>query len=84
MDQDGGATLIHRLIGPVRVPADAVGRPVRLKLAGFAHRFRKGHRVRLVLCTTDQTSYNAEVADLLTITTGAGSTFTLPARLPAR
>ena len=74
----GEATLIHRLIAPVRVPADAAGRPVRIKLAGFAHRFGTGHRVRLVLCTTDQTSYNAKVADLLTVVTGAGSTFTLP------
>jgi ABC-2 type transport system ATP-binding protein len=76
--RDGSATLIHRLIAPVRVPAAAVGDPVRIKLAGFAHRFRKGHQVRLVLCSTDQTSYNAKVADVLTVTTGPGSTFTLP------
>lgn len=75
---DGGAALIHRLVSPVRVPADAVGDPVRIKLAGFAHRFRKGHRVRLVLCSTDQTSYNSKVADVLTVVTGKGSTFTLP------
>lgn len=75
---DDSATLIHRLIAPVRVPAAAVGDPVRIKLAGFAHRFKKGHRVRLVLCSTDQTSYNAKVADVLTVTTGRGSTFTLP------
>ncbi len=77
----GGLTLIHRLIAPVRVPAGAVGKPVRIRLAGFAHRFRKGHRVRLVLCSTDQTSYNAKVADVLTVVTGAGSTFTLPGRI---
>lgn len=82
VDKGGDATLIHRLIAPVRVPADAVGRPVHIKLAGFAHRFARGHRVRLVLCTTDQTSYNAKVADVLTVVTGAGSTFTLPGRLP--
>jgi ABC-2 type transport system ATP-binding protein len=76
---DGSTTLIHRLIAPVRVPAGAVGKPVRLKLAGFAHRFGKGHQVRLVLCSTDQTSYNSKVADVLTVTTGKGSTFTLPA-----
>lgn len=78
---DGSANLIHRLIAPVRVPSGAVGMPVRIKLAGFAHRFDKGHRVRLVLCSTDQTSYNSKVADVLTVTTGAGSTFTLPGRL---
>jgi ABC-2 type transport system ATP-binding protein len=77
----GGVTLIHRLVAPVRVPASAVGDPVRIKLLGFAHRFGKGHRVRLVLCSTDATSYNAKTADVLTVTTGPGSTFTLPARV---
>ncbi len=77
----GGTTLIHRLISPVRVPAGAVGRPVHLRLAGFAHRFARGHRARLVLATTDLTSYNAKVADVLTLSTGPGSTFTLPGRL---
>ena len=77
----GGASLIHRLIAPVRVPASAVGAPVQIKLLGFAHRFGKGHRVRLVLCSTDATSYNSKVADVLTVTTGTGSTFTLPARV---
>lgn len=77
---DGSETLINRLISPVRVPADAVGDPVRLKLPGFVHRFRPGHRVRLVLASTDQTSYNSKVADVLTVTTGSGSTFTLPGR----
>jgi putative CocE/NonD family hydrolase len=78
---DDTATLVHRLIAPVRVPAAAVGDPVRIKLAGFAHRFEKGHRVRLVLCSTDQTSYNAKVADVLTVATGPGSTFTVPGRV---
>ncbi|WP_341927888.1 CocE/NonD family hydrolase [Nocardioides psychrotolerans] len=74
----GASTLIHRLIAPVRVPANAVGDPVRIRLAGFAHRFRAGHRVRLVLCSTDQTSYNATTADVIEVRTGRGSTFTLP------
>jgi ABC-2 type transport system ATP-binding protein len=77
---NGDTTLIHRLITPVRVPAGAVGDPVRIKLAGFAHRFAKGHKVRLVLCSTDQTSYNSKTPDVLTVTTGPGSTFTLPGR----
>ena len=81
VDAAGNVTLIHRLIAPVRVPAAAVGQPVDIKLAGFAHRFARGHRVRLVLCSTDQTSYNAKVADVLTVLTGPGSTFTLPGRV---
>ena len=76
----GATTLIHRLIAPVRVPAAAVGSPVRITLPGFAHRFRRGHAVRLMLCSTDLTSYNAKVADVVTVTTGAGSTFTLPGK----
>ena len=75
---DGSVELIHRLIAPVRVPAAAVGEPVDLALAGFAHRFDAGHSARLVLATTDQTSYNAKVADVVTVTTGPGSLFRLP------
>jgi ABC-2 type transport system ATP-binding protein len=73
---DGSATLIHRLITPVRVPKGYGDRPVRVRLLGFAHRFGAGHRVRLVLCTTDLTSYNAKVADRVTVR--SGSTFRLP------
>jgi predicted acyl esterase len=79
---DGSATLIHRLIAPVRVPAGDVVKPVDLKLLGFAHRFAKGHAVRLTLASTDATSYNAKVPDQITVATGAGSTFTLPGVLP--
>ncbi|CAN5280741.1 hypothetical protein BH09ACT12_BH09ACT12_20120 [soil metagenome] len=75
---NGSAELIHRLIAPVRVPAAAVGKPVDFALAGFAHRFDAGHSAGLVLCTTDATSYNAKIADVLTVTTGPRSLFRLP------
>ncbi|MBK5307306.1 MAG: hypothetical protein JJD92_11520 [Frankiaceae bacterium] len=75
---DGSATLIRRLISPVRVPAGAVSAPVDIKLLGFAHRFAKGHAVRLTLASTDATSYNNKTPDQITVATGAGSTFTLP------
>lgn len=78
---DGSATLIHRLIAPVRVPAAAVSAPVNLKLLGFAHRFAAGHAARLVLASTDTTSYNNKMPDVITVHTGTGSTFTLPGRL---
>jgi len=80
VDAAGAATLIHRLISPVRVPAAEVGRPVDLKLLGFAHRFAKGHSARLTLAATDATSYNAKTPDIITLTS-TGSTFTLPGRL---
>ena len=75
---DGSATLIHRLIAPVRIPTSALSKPVDIKLAGFVHRFAVGHRARLTLATTDTTSYNSKVPDVITITAGSGSTFTLP------
>ena len=84
VDASGTATLIHRLIAPVRVPAAEVGQPVDLKLLGFAHRFAKGHSARLTLAATDATSYNAKVPDVITVRS-AGSTFTLPGQaVPGR
>ena len=79
---DGTATLIHRLISPVRVPSADLAQPVTFNLLGFAHRFDAGHRVRLVLAATDQTSYNNKVADAITVATGPGSTFSLPVSAP--
>jgi len=84
VDAAGTATLIHRLIAPVRVPAAEVGQPVDLKLLGFAHRFAEGHRARLTLAATDTTSYNAKAPDAIMVTS-TGSTFTLPGQVvPAR
>ncbi|MCW2706915.1 MAG: hypothetical protein JWM22_757 [Frankiales bacterium] len=76
---DGTAALIHRLIAPVRIPSSALGKPVDIKLLGFAHRFAKGHSLRLVLATTDATSYDNKAPDVVTISTGAGSTLTVNA-----
>ena len=73
----GATTLIHRLIAPARIPTSALSRPVTVKLLGFAHRFEKGHSLRLVLATTDLTSLNNKVADVITVTTGPGSTLTV-------
>ncbi len=80
VDASGNATLIKRLIAPVRVPAADVGKPVEFNLVGFAHQFAKGHSVRLSIAATDLTSYNAKVPDLITITTGGGdpASFSLP------
>lgn len=75
---DGSATLIHRLVSPARIPNAALDKPVTIKLLGFAHRFRKGHSVRLTLASTDATSYNNVVADRITVETGPGAVFRLP------
>ena len=78
---DGGATLIHRLIAPVRVPAGASATRCGSGWPASPTASTPGHGVRLVLCATDQTSYNAKVADVLTVRTGGGSTFTLPGQV---
>lgn len=80
---DGSATLIRRMIAPARIPNSALSRPVDLKLIGFAHRFAAGHRLRLTLATTDATSYNNKVADVITVATGSGNTLTINTVVPA-
>jgi hypothetical protein len=78
---DSTAELVHRMVAPVRVPADAVDEPVDVALVGFAHRFEAGHAVRLVLSSTDMAYRNSPVPDAITLTPGPVSTFSLP--LPA-
>lgn len=79
---DGSAELIHRLIAPVRVPEANLSDAIDINLLGFAHRFEAGNRVRLVLSTTDQTSYNAKLLDTITVTSGGvdPAYFDLPTR----
>lgn len=67
---DGSAELIRRRIAPVRVPIADVGSPIDIRLTGMSHLFRAGHSVRLVLATTDQTSFNQRLPDSITVTTG--------------
>ncbi|GAB2771126.1 hypothetical protein GCM10027020_25230 [Nocardioides salsibiostraticola] len=81
VDRNGRAELVHRLISPVRVPASEVGKPVTFAFTGFAHRFARGHRVRIVLASTDSTSYNAKTADTITVRTGKQSVFVLPGKM---
>lgn len=76
---DGGATLIHRLIAPVRVPAGHSG-AVDMTLDGFAHRFDRGHAVRFEVAATDLTSLNGRLPDVVTLTQGGPdpASFSLP------
>lgn len=78
---DGSAELVHRLVAPVRVPSAALAEPVDIALLGFAHQFAAGHAAQLVLSTTDMAYRNNPAPDVVTVATGAGSTFALP--LPA-
>ena len=75
---DGTATLIHRLIAPLRVPSARLRPWVDVKLLGFAHRFEPGHSIRVAFAATDATSFNNPVPDVITLATGTGTTFTLP------
>ncbi|WP_427918867.1 CocE/NonD family hydrolase [Streptomyces sp. cg40] len=48
---DGTATLVHRLVAPVRIPD--VTKSFTVTLPGIVHRFDKGHRLRFVIAASD-------------------------------
>jgi hypothetical protein len=58
VDESGTATLPRNLVSSARV-AD-VTKPVSIELPGIAHRFAKGHTIRLVLTTSDH-AYHGNV-----------------------
>ena len=75
---DGSVTLVHRLVSPVR--AASLDRPVRIHLPGIVHRFPAGHRIRLVLATTDQAYLSSRAAHVVTVVNdpAAPNVLTLP------
>ncbi|MBW3661525.1 MAG: hypothetical protein KY469_00375 [Actinobacteria bacterium] len=77
---DGTATLLRRQVAPARIPTEALTEPVTLRLVGTSWRFEEGHRLRLVLASTDTAFYNERLADVLTVssTTDAPSALRLP------
>jgi hypothetical protein len=78
VDADGNATLPQNLLSAVRV-AD-VTKPVEIELPGIAHRFAKGHVMRLVVATSNATNHGNNFAGPVSITADkvAASTLTLP------
>jgi ABC-2 type transport system ATP-binding protein len=62
---DGTVELIRRLVAPARL--DGTSGKVRLYLPGIVHRFATGHRLRLVVATTDQAYVSSRAAHVLTI-----------------
>ena len=62
---DGSKTLVHKLISPVRV-AD-VTQPVHIQLPAVVHRFDAGHRLQLVLASTDAAYKNAYAVQPVTV-----------------
>jgi ABC-2 type transport system ATP-binding protein len=75
---DGSTTLIRRLVAPVRVPSTA--RPLHVYLPGIVHRFATGHRLRLVVATTDQAYLSSRAPHVLSIVNdpAAPNVLTLP------
>ena len=77
---DGTETLIRRMVAPARIPTDALAEPVDLRMVGIAWRVAAGHRLRVVLASTDQSYWNQRLADVITVssTPDAPSTLALP------
>ncbi len=77
---DGSATLVHRQVAPSRIPTDALVATTTVRLVGVSHRFDTGHRIRLVVASTDQAFSNERTPDQLTIssTPDAPSVLHLP------
>jgi hypothetical protein len=65
VDALGEATLINRLVTPLRASS---GTTHVVDLAGFAHTFAAGHRLRLVVATTDAAYFGTDLADVVALT----------------
>ena len=65
VEPDGSKTLVHKLISPVRV-AD-VTQPVHMELPAVVHRVEAGHRLQLVLASTDAAYKNAYAVQPVTV-----------------
>jgi ABC-2 type transport system ATP-binding protein len=72
---DGSKTLVHKLISPVRV-AD-VAQPVHIELPAAVHRFEAGHRLQLVLASTDAAYKNAFAVQPVSVHTSPAAPMSL-------
>jgi ABC-2 type transport system ATP-binding protein len=72
---DGSKTLVHKLVSPVRV-ADLT-QPVHIELPALVHRVDAGHRLQLVLASTDAAYKNAYAVQPVTVHSSPAA----PARL---
>ncbi|CAL9463705.1 Vitamin B12 import ATP-binding protein BtuD [Streptomyces sp. enrichment culture] len=88
---DGGQQVLpSQLVAPVRVEGAGAGKDVTLTLPAVDHEVRKGHRLRLVLASTDlgyaspaaPATYTVSLKSDLTVPTAPGVT-TAAAPLPA-
>ena len=74
---DGSATLVRRLVAPIR--ATDLDGVLEAQLVGIAHQFAKGHGIRLVLASSDAAYGNLRTPTVYTlgVTPGTAS-LTLP------
>ncbi|MEU8762629.1 CocE/NonD family hydrolase [Streptomyces sp. NPDC048659] len=72
---DGGRTLVHRLVAPVRVPD--VTRPFTVELPGIVHRYETGHRLEFVIAASDTAYFGNRGMKLVTVSSAPGETGTL-------
>jgi ABC-2 type transport system ATP-binding protein len=78
VDQGGSATLPYQLVAPLRVTGATGGRVVTVRLPAMDYSFSAGHRLRLVLTTTDF-AYATPAAPSVYRVALAGTGLTLPA-----
>jgi ABC-2 type transport system ATP-binding protein len=78
---DGTIDATTRLVAPIRV--GDLGRTVDVALPAMVHRFRKGHRMQLVVSLTDFSYHGNSQAQVVTLTTSAKAptSLILPGRL---
>jgi ABC-2 type transport system ATP-binding protein len=79
---DGSLALPNRLVAAARI-APTNGK-ARIHLPGIVARFAEGHRLRLVLASTDQSYANSRVPHVVTVTNDAASPNTLTLPVAAR
>lgn len=72
----GLVTLPQQAVAPARMRSTPA--TVTLELPTLAHRFRAGHRVRLVLSATDRAYANPRAASVTRLTAGSEATLALP------
>jgi predicted acyl esterase len=71
VDGSGNQTLVHGITTSERVTSFA--QPVHLNLPGLVHKYLAGHRIELVIATSDAAYSNSHGAHVLTITTSQGA-----------
>jgi ABC-2 type transport system ATP-binding protein len=77
VDQAGNATLPNQLVSPVRITGAQAGRVVTVALPAIDYDFSAGHRLRLVLTTTDY-AYAASSSPAIYRVALAGPGVTVP------